>query len=162
MNFDTNKFVEYKKLQDTTNIQDCYQHTIQALKYICSKLEEEMTNYHFMNRFVENQMNFSYFQLTNDSLKNKKLKIQVIFVHKTCTFEVWISGYNRKTQKNYYSSLPNELDAFEKCADPLKNDYLLKKKLSRTLTRDDIQSILLEIKDTINLFNKTFSNQSYI
>lgn len=67
-----------------------------------------------------------------------------------------------RSKKKYYSSLPNELDTFEKCADPLKNDYLLKKKLSRTLTRDDIQSILLEIKDTINLFNKTFSNQSYI
>lgn len=158
MEFDQNKFKEYKALLNTTPIQECYQQVIKLLKFISSRLEEEMTEYHFMKRLVENQMDFSYFQLTNENLKHKGLKLQVIFLHRTCQFEVWLSGYNRNIQKNYYEKLQDNDFPFTSCRNPLKNDYILKKNIEKNITEDNIEAIILEIKQTIRQLDAFTNN----
>lgn len=61
MTFDKNLFAEYKSLTKNTNIQKCYQHVFELIKYISSELEKDMTTYSFMNRVIENKMNYTYF-----------------------------------------------------------------------------------------------------
>ena len=56
------------------------------IKYISAELEKELPEYTFMGRVVENQMDFSYFQATRESLKESGLKVQVVFIHSTCKF----------------------------------------------------------------------------
>lgn len=95
MTFDRDLFVEYKRIMDNTMIRSCYRQVMSLIKTMASVLEERLPSYRFMKRIVENQMDVTYFQLTNEQLKDRGLKIQVVFVHETCGFEVWMSGYNR-------------------------------------------------------------------
>ena len=83
-----------------TNIQECYQRVLKFIQYVSMELEKDFTTYNFMNRIIENKMNFTYFQMTNKKWKEMGLKLQVIFIRKTCMFEVWLSDYNKKIQ-NY-------------------------------------------------------------
>lgn len=99
-------FLEYKQLMENTRIEECYSQVIYLLKTIQTTLEKDMDSFCFMNRVVENVMDFSYFQLTDDQLKKGGLKIQVVFFHKTCRFEIWGSGYNRAVQKNTIPFFP--------------------------------------------------------
>jgi hypothetical protein len=47
-------------------------------------------------------MDMTYFPMSPKSLKSKKLKIAMVFVHETTNFEVWLSGYNKQVQMKYW------------------------------------------------------------
>lgn len=149
MPFEQDLFKEYKRIMETTNVQKCYQQIIKLIKYISSELEKEMPEYTFMGRVVENQMDVSYFQATRKSLKESGLKVQIVFVHKTCEFEVWISGYNRKIQCSYHKKLCNSECPFEVCPDPERNDFIIKAVTEKKITTDSPEEIIAEIKRKI-------------
>lgn len=46
-------------------------------------------------------MDMTYFAFTPSHLKNKKLKIAIVYLHEQCRFEVWLGGSNRKIQAEY-------------------------------------------------------------
>ncbi|MFC2045305.1 DUF7000 family protein, partial [Chloroflexota bacterium] len=37
-----------------------------------------------------------------ESLKSRKLKIAIVFIHETIRFEVWLAGYNKNVQTKYW------------------------------------------------------------
>ncbi len=47
-------------------------------------------------------MDMTYFSFIPESLKRRKLKIAIVFIHKTCRFEVWLGGYNKQVQTKYW------------------------------------------------------------
>lgn len=150
MIFNGQLFLEYRHLLNTTSIQAGYQQMLQLIKYIKTKLEEDMKEYTFMRRIVENQMDFSYFQLTNPNLKAHGLKIQVILRHRSCQFEVWLSGYNRKTQQKLYALLPSNTAPFISCRFPESEDYLLRAFIEITISVEHLESIIAQMKVDID------------
>lgn len=156
MEFNDQLFLEYQHLVSTTSIQAGYQQILQLIKYIETNLENDMPGYTFMGRIVENQMNFSYFQLTNPKLKTQGLKIQVIFKHRTCQFEVWLSGYNRKIQQKLYPLLPPITTPFILCDSPQSEDYLLRVPIETTVIAQHLASIIAQIKTYIEQLEGMF------
>ena len=139
-----------------TNIQECYQRVLKFIQYVSMELEKDLTTYSFMNRIIENKMNFTYFQMTNKKWKEMGLKLQVIFIRKTCMFEVWLSDYNKKIQNDYYMDLCKTKCPFEICSDPNKNDYLIRIPISLDITIDNYKKIIFEIKSNINKLENFF------
>lgn len=146
MSFEQSLFKEYKRIMETTDVQKCYQQILRLIRYISSELEKDLPEYTFMGRVVENQMDVSYFQATRESLKKSGLKVQIVFVHRSCEFEVWLSGYNRKIQRSYYKKICTSDCPFEICADPERNDFILKAVLEKKITADAPEAIAAEIK----------------
>lgn len=50
-------------------------------------------------------MDMTYFAFTPVALKEKKLKIAIVFLHEDCKFELWLAGSNRKIQAEYIELL---------------------------------------------------------
>ena len=50
-------------------------------------------------------MDMTYFAFTPSDLKNKKLKIAIVYLHEQGRFEVWLGGSNRKIQAEYIKLL---------------------------------------------------------
>ncbi len=50
-------------------------------------------------------MDMTYFALTPADLKQKKLKIAVVYLHEQGKFEVWLAASNRKIQAEYIKLL---------------------------------------------------------
>ena len=44
----------------------------------------------------------TYFPLFPKSLKRRKLKIAVVFIHESFAFEVWLSANNKRIQTEYW------------------------------------------------------------
>ena len=44
----------------------------------------------------------TYFALFPESLKRRKLKIAIVFLHEAFRFEVWLVGFNRAIQAEYW------------------------------------------------------------
>ena len=105
MNFDVDLLSEYKELLQTANLREGYQEFIKLFRYIRVALEKSMPEYKFQGNIIENGMDYSYFLFTNKNLKEKGLKMAVVFVHSNFQFEVWLSAYNRNYQSQYYDLL---------------------------------------------------------
>ena len=50
-------------------------------------------------------MDMTYFAFTPAALKNKKLKIAIVYLHEQARFEAWLGGTNRKIQAEYIELL---------------------------------------------------------
>lgn len=47
-------------------------------------------------------MDMTYFSFFPKTLKRRKLKIAIVFLHDAFRFEVWLAGYNKKVQTKYW------------------------------------------------------------
>ncbi len=80
-------------------------------------------------------MDMTYFAFTPPDLKNRKLKIAVVYLHEEGRFEAWLGGSNRKIQSEYI--------------DLMSQKNIVKYKLSQVSPGVDsiIESILVEQPD---------------
>jgi len=136
----------YKTLIQTTELQKGYQEFIKLFRFLRIELEKEFSEYAFSGNIVENAMDYSYFQFTNEHLKKQGLKVVVVFVHVDFCFEVWISGLNRKIQRQYYNELKDIPVPFILNDTPSKVDYILKLPLNRDIPINNGGELILEIK----------------
>src|SRR5690606_19848877 len=52
--------------------------------------------------FYAGYMDMSYFAIVPEKLKERGLKIAVVYLHEACRFEVWLSAANKKIQARYW------------------------------------------------------------
>lgn len=126
MKFDRNLLNTYRTLLQTTELQKSYQEFVALFRFLRIRLAELMPEYKFQGNIVENAMDYSYFQFTDEELKAAGLKIAVVFVHADFRFEVWLSGVNRKVQRKYYEQLKDCELAYELTDNPERKDYILR------------------------------------
>ena len=60
-----------------------------------------------VSSIYQGYMDMSYFSLSTKTLRNKGLKIAIVYLHEKGAFEVWLSARNRSIAKNYESTLEN-------------------------------------------------------
>lgn len=158
MNFDVELLSEYKELLQTTNLRKGYQEFIKLFRYIRVSLEKNMPEYKFQGNIVENGMDYSYFLFTNESLKEKGLKIAIVFVHSNFQFEVWLSGYNRNYQLKYYDLLKGKNIPFQLTDNPARKNYILRVVLEENVDISDADLLterIQNISDDLLMFAET-------
>ena len=69
---------------------------------------------HFKNKYPDyfvsgsiyiGYMDMTYFAFTPKSIKQRDLKIALVFIHETFKFEVWLAGANKQVQDKYWNIL---------------------------------------------------------
>ena len=69
---------------------------------------------HFMNTYPDHfvsgniyfgYMDMTYFSFIPESLKRRKLKPAIVFVHDKFRFEIWLAAYNKQVQSKYWKMI---------------------------------------------------------
>jgi hypothetical protein len=63
-----------------------------------SYFEKKYPDYFVSGSVYYGYMDMTYFSFFPNSLKLRKLKVAIVFVHDTFRFEVWLAGYNKQVQ----------------------------------------------------------------
>lgn len=147
---------EYKEIIQTTELQRGYQEFIKFFRYLRINLEKQFNEYTFTGNIVENGMDYSYFQFTNKKLKSKGLKIVIAFVHKNFSYEVWLSGFNRNIQNEYFNMLVKTHQKYTLTNNPNRTDYILKTNIISNYNYDNLDELLKEMKLSITKFINDF------
>ena len=63
---------------------------------------KKFPDYDISGNIYYGYMDMTYFSIFPKSIKDKKLKIAVVFLHEAFRFEVWLCGVNKQVQKQYY------------------------------------------------------------
>ena len=98
---------EYAAQLSKGRIQKAYKGIMTFTSELRSYLESKYPDYTAGNLYF-GYMDMTYFAFTPADLKNKKLKIAVVYLHEKGVFEVWLAGNNRKIQAEYIALMGSE------------------------------------------------------
>lgn len=87
-------------------IQKAYKGIMTFMSGLSSYLEKKHTDFVSSGLYF-GYMDMTYFAFTPSELKNKKLKIAIVYLHVEGRFEAWLGGANRKIQADYINKLKN-------------------------------------------------------
>ena len=77
---------------------------VQKLKIVFSK---DLSDTYSVGNVFQGYMDYTYFYLSNDFLKDKKLKLGLVFNHNHVRFEAWLLGQTKDAQAKYWKLLRN-------------------------------------------------------
>ncbi len=93
---------EYRKELEKGHIQTAYRGLMDYIMGLRSYFENKYPNYSVSGSVYPGYMDMTYFSFFPKSLKARKLKAGVVFVHGRFRFEVWLFGYNKGVQAKYW------------------------------------------------------------
>ncbi|KAA3636759.1 MAG: hypothetical protein DWQ02_07765 [Bacteroidetes bacterium] len=144
---------EYKKQLDIGHIQKAYQGILHYLMDLRLHFQNEHPDFQVTSSINEGRMNMSYFAFSSGFLKKRKLKIVVIFNHNTISFEVWLCGFNKKVQKQYWEIIKVSDWGQYYIPDSIGGNFsILEHKITETPNFDDPDGLTKQLEKEILLF----------
>lgn len=93
---------EYKKQIQKGDIVEAYRGLIEYIMDLRTYFQKKYPDYNISGNIYQGYMDMTYFSFFPDSLKQKKLKIGIVFNYESFRFEVWLFGYNKQIQTKYW------------------------------------------------------------
>lgn len=94
--------VEYRNQLRNGIIQKAYRGLMEYLGSLRSYFKKKYPDYSVSASIYFGYMDMTYFAVNPPQLKERKLKIAIVFLHEEFRFEVWLGGNNKDVQKEYW------------------------------------------------------------
>ena len=105
---DLNEYViAYQKQLQEGKIQIAYKGIMSFMGNLKSYLSDMHSDY-LVGALYFGYMDMTYFAVTTTELKDKQLKIAVVYLHQKNCFELWLSATNKKIQAQYIDKLKDK------------------------------------------------------
>jgi len=138
---------EYRKQLKRGYIQEAYQGLMNLFRDLRSHFTNEYPEYSVSGSIYYGYMDMTYFSLFPGSLKRRKLKIAIVFVHDTFRFEVWLSGSNRNVQVKYWKLLEESgWHKYHLASNPRAVDYVIDHILVKNPDFSDLDTLKRQIE----------------
>jgi hypothetical protein len=98
---------EYRKQLQKGAIQQAYKGLMDYFMDLKAYFKSKYPDYYVSGSIYFGYMDMTYFSFFPESLKQRNLKIAVVFVHETFRFEVWLAGVNKTVQTEYWQLIKN-------------------------------------------------------
>ena len=96
---------EYKKQMAKGDIPKVYRGLMECIMSLRTYFYNKYPDYSISGNIYYGYMDMTYFSFFPESLKKRKLKAGIVFLHQSCRFEVWLFGYNKQVQAKYWKLL---------------------------------------------------------
>lgn len=105
---DFNGYVSvYKAFLNEGDVQIAYAGLVKYVQKLRTEFSRGFGNEYSIGNVFQGYMDYTYFYLSNDYLKSRKLKFGLVFNHAEASFEVWLLGQTKEVQKKYWELLKN-------------------------------------------------------
>jgi hypothetical protein len=96
---------EYYKQLKKGDIKEAYKGLMGYFRDLRLHFKNKYPDYFVSSSIYYGYMDMTYFSFSPNSLKHRKLKTAIVFVHDTFRFEVWLAGNNKNVQTKYWKLL---------------------------------------------------------
>ena len=94
--------IEYRKQLEKGAIQVAYKGLMDYFSSLRVYFKKKYPTFSVSGSIYFGYMDMTYFAFFPASLKQRKLKVGIVFLHEAFRFEVWLFGNNKKIQKKYW------------------------------------------------------------
>lgn len=95
----------YKAAFANGELQKTYQDLVGFVQNLRTEFAKKYSNDYSTASILHGYIDFTYFYLQNDYLKQRKLKYAIVFQHKEVKFELWLLGQTKDVQIHYWKKL---------------------------------------------------------
>jgi hypothetical protein len=93
---------EYRKQLEKGTLQAAYRGLMEYFNALRLHFKKKYPDYVVSGSVYHGYMDMTYFSFFPNSLKRRQLKVAIVFLHDAFRFEVWLVGYNRTVQRQYW------------------------------------------------------------
>lgn len=97
--------LEYRKQLAKGSIQAAYKGLMEYLMRLRTHFQKKYPDHVVSGNVYVGYMDMTYFSFFPESLKQRGLKIAIVFLHEAFRFEIWLAGYNKKVQSQYWKQI---------------------------------------------------------
>ncbi len=94
--------LEYRKQLANGQIQKAYKGLMDYMLGLKTHFKDKYPDYFVSGSLYFGYMDMTYFAIIPESLKQRNLKIALVFNHEAFRFEAWLAGYNKQVQTKYW------------------------------------------------------------
>ena len=94
--------IEYKKQLEKGAIQKAYQGLMEYMMSLKNHFTNKYPDYSAPGSMYYGYMDMTYFSVLPKSLKDRDLKIAIVFLYDAFRFEIWLSGKNKQVLAKYW------------------------------------------------------------
>jgi hypothetical protein len=94
--------IEYKKQLEKGAIQKAYQGLMEYMMSLKNHFTNKYPDYSIPGSLYYGYMDMTYFSILPKSLKDRDLKIAIVFLYDAFRFEIWLSGKNKQVLAKYW------------------------------------------------------------
>jgi hypothetical protein len=89
---------EYRTQLAKGCIQRAYRGLMQYMMALRTHFEKHYPGFSVPGSLYTGYMDMTYFSIVPEALKERKLKVAIVFLHEVCRFEAWLAGANKQVQ----------------------------------------------------------------
>jgi len=154
---------EYKKQIEKGDIVEAYRGLMEYIMDLRIYFKKKYQDYYVSGSIYQGYMDMTYFSFFPESLKQKKLKIGIVFNYELFRFEVWLFGYNKQIQTKYWKLIKeSNWNKYRIPPTPKGYDSILEHNLVEnpdfsnldTLTKQIAEGTLKFVNDVENFLSK--------
>lgn len=150
---------EFKKQLQKGQIQKAYRGLMDYILGLKSYLKKKYPNYYVSGSMYYGYMDMTYFSFTPKSLKQRKLKIAIVFNYDAFRFEVWLGGYNKQVQNEYWKLFKNsDWNTYRLVSNTKDVDAIIENVLVERPDFSDVDSLTKNIEKATLEFIKDIEN----
>jgi len=150
---------EYRKQLKKGDIREAYKGLMEYFMDLRTYFKNKYPDYFVSGTIYYGYMDMTYFSFTPESLKSKKLKIAIVFIHDTCRFEVWLGGYNKQIQNKYWKLFKDRNWNKYRIVSTTKGvDFIIEHSLDNSPDFSDLDALTKKIESETLKFIKDVEN----
>lgn len=117
---------EFKKQLEKGMIQKAYQGLLEYTITLKNHFSNKYPEYSVSGSLYSGYMDMTYFSVFPKSLKERDLKIAIVFIYDAFRFEIWLSGKNKQVLAKYWEIIKQSGWHKYKAVEPVKGvDFVL-------------------------------------
>ena len=93
---------EYRKQLEKGAIQVAYKGLMAYILDLRTHFKNKYPDYFVSGSIYYGYMDMTYFSFYPKSIKDRNLKIAIVFLHESFRFEAWLAGFNKQVQTKYW------------------------------------------------------------
>ena len=140
---------EYKKQLDKGAIQKAYKGLMEYMMVLRRHFQATYPEYSVPGSIYFGYMDMTYFAVVPKTLKQRNLKVAIVFIHESCRFEVWLAGANKQVQQKYWKLIKDSgWDIYHIVSTTKGVDSIVEHILVDTPDFSDLDSLTKQIERT--------------
>jgi hypothetical protein len=98
---------EFRKQLEKGSIQKAYQGIMRYMMSLKNHFSNKYPDYYAPGSLYYGFLDMTYFSILPKSLKDRGLKIAIVFLYDAFRFEIWLSGKNKQVLAKYWTLINN-------------------------------------------------------
>ena len=145
--------IEYKKQLEKGAIQKAYQGLMEYMLSLKNHFGTKYPDFSVSGSMYSGYMDMTYFSVFPKSLKDRELKIAIVFVYDSFRFEIWLSGRNQQVLAKYWKIIKDSgWDKYQLAAQGKWADSILEHVLVDNPDFGDLEALTKQIDQGASKF----------